>query len=129
MNEYVTDTVALILRLEKRTMGPAAHQIFADVEHGHGRLLIPTMSFAEIMYLAERKRIVATLADVHGYMQQYPNCVEAALTFAIVTTAQKITDIPELHDRLIAATAVYFDAPLLTNDRAIGASVHVQTLW
>lgn len=129
MNEYVADTVALILRLEKRTMGQQARQAFVDIERGAGRLYIPSMVFAEILYLAERKRIVATLADVDGYLRHYPTCVEAPLTFAIVATAQQIDDIPELHDRLIAATAVYLHRPLLTNDSVIRTTTAVQTLW
>lgn len=57
MNEYVADTVALILRLEKRTMGQQARQAFVDIERGAGRLYIPSMVFAEILYLAERKAL------------------------------------------------------------------------
>ena len=35
MSEYATDTVGLILRLEKRQMGAAARKIFTDVERQH----------------------------------------------------------------------------------------------
>jgi len=37
-----------------------------------------------------------------------------------------IPDIPELHDRLIAGTAKYIDAPILTNDPIILNSKYVQ---
>jgi predicted nucleic acid-binding protein len=50
-------------------------------------------------------------------------------SFAIIATAQAITDIPELHDRLIAATAVHLRLPLITNDTKISNSAHVQTIW
>ena len=126
---YVADTVALILRLEKRTMGMAAQQAFQTVEAGQDQLLVPAMVCSEIMYLAERKRIAATLGDVERYVATYATCQEAPLTLAIVKAAQAITDIPELHDRLIAATAVHHQGTLLTNDITITASDHVQTLW
>ena len=129
LSEYVVDTVALILRLEARRMGMQARQRFIEMEQGAARLYVPTIVFAEILYLAERKRITTTLAKAHAYLLQFPYCVEAPLTLAIAITAQTIDDIPELHDRLIAATALHRQLPLLTNDTKIGASTHVQTIW
>jgi len=38
------------------------------------------------------------------------------------------TDIPKLHDRMIAATARYLDIPLITNDPEIKDSEFVNTL-
>jgi len=129
MNEYVVDTVALILRLESRQMGSQARQTFVDVEQNQARLHVPTIVFAEILYLAERKRITTTLSAVQAYFSHFTNCVEAPLTLAIMMTAQQITDIPELHDRLIAATALHLKLPLLTNDPKIAASSYIKTLW
>lgn len=126
---YVADTVALVLRLEKRTMGAAVEQAFQEIEQQRAQLLLPAMVFAEIMYLSGRKRITATLADVETYVTAQPSCMAAPLTLEIVKAAQTINDIPELHDRLIAATAVHHKAILLTNDVTISASTHVQTLW
>ena len=40
-----------------------------------------------------------------------------------------ITDIPELHDRLIAATARIHNVELITNDPVIQASAFVRTIW
>lgn len=128
-HEYVIDTVALVLRLESRQMGNQAQQKFMDAEQGLARLHVPTMVFAEILYLAERKRITCSLVDVHAYLHRFPTCTEAPLTLAIALAAQRVTDIPELHDRLIAATAFHLNLPLLTNDTKISASRYVQTLW
>jgi len=55
MNEYVVDTVARVLRLEARVMGSQAQQIFVDMEQGKARLHVPTMVFAEILYLADER--------------------------------------------------------------------------
>jgi len=50
------------------------------------------------------------------------------LTLEILKTASTITDVPELHDRLIAATAVHHGVSLLTNDPELIASQHVITI-
>lgn len=129
INEYVVDTVALILHLEARVMGSQAQQIFKDMEQNKVRLHVPTMVFAEILYLAERKRITTTIMDAQAYLSRFTHCNEAPLTLAIILAAQQITDIPDLHDRLIAATALHHQLPLLTNDTKISASTYVHTLW
>jgi len=76
-------------------MGMQARQRFIEMEQGAARLYVPTIVFAEILYLAERKRITTTLAKAHAYLLQFPYCVEAPLTLAIAITAQTIDDIPE----------------------------------
>jgi len=47
----------------------------------------------------------------------------------VLVRAGKLFKIPELHDRLIVASADLLGAPLLTRDRAITASRYVQTIW
>lgn len=51
------------------------------------------------------------------------------MSFAVVENASQITDIPELHDRLIAATAKSLNLDLITNDPKIQASQFVSTVW
>jgi len=49
-------------------------------------------------------------------------------SFDILKTASEIDDIPELHDRLIAATARYLGLSLITNDPVIKNSQFVEVL-
>ena len=46
-----------------------------------------------------------------------------------IQAAFGISDIPELHDRLVAATARHYGVPLLTNDPVIRASTAGPTIW
>ena len=136
MIKYVTDTMALVLYLERRRMGAAAHDAFERADRGEGVVIhIPAMVLAEILYLSERKRIAATVGDVATLLHDVRSIVSnggfwvAPLDLAVIERAAQITDIPELHDRLIAATAAEREAPLLTNDPEIVTSASVQTLW
>lgn len=128
-NEYAADTVALILRMEHRKMGNAAKIAFDQAEADLATIYIPSFSLAEILCLSEKKRIQTTLTAVKDYISRYPNIREQPLDSAIINIAAEITDIAELHDRLIAATARYYNVPLITNDRVINASAFVQTIW
>jgi predicted nucleic acid-binding protein len=127
--EYVTDTVGLILHLEKRKLSASAEQIFDSAENGQTIIHIPAMVFAEILYLSEKKRITANLTDVSTLLQNFPNFKEFPLTADVIKSAEQITDIPELHDRIISAAAKLMNLELITNDTKIQSSTFVKTIW
>ena len=56
-SEFVTDTMGLVLRIEKRRMSPTTKLIFDSTEVGETIIYVPTLVFAEILYLSERQRI------------------------------------------------------------------------
>jgi predicted nucleic acid-binding protein len=72
-SEFVTDTMGLVLRIEKRRLSP--------------------------------------------------------MNLDVIHSAAQITDIPELHDRLIAGTARFLNLELITNDPVIQVSHFVKTVW
>ena len=127
--EYVADTVGLILYLEKRKSGANAEQIFDAAENASTIIHIPAMVFAEILYLSEKKRISANLTDVFQLIQNFPNFKEFQMSGNVIKSAAQITDIPELHDRIISATARFLNLELITNDKKIQNSSFVKTIW
>ena len=127
--EYVADTVALIVYLEKRRLGTDSQIIFDSAENSNTIIHIPAIVFAEILYLAEKQRISANLKDVKNLLQTNSNFRECPLTQTIIENAEQITDIPELHDRLISATARHLKLELITTDAKIQNSTFVKTVW
>lgn len=125
----VVDTMALVLRLENRRMPERSRQLFKSAEDGDLQLVIPAMVLAEIGYLSERNRIDTTLDMVNDYIDRFPKIEVYPLNFEIIKSCFQINDIPELHDRLIAATAYYLRCELITNDPKIESSRSVQTIW
>ena len=128
-SEFVADTIGLVLRIERRQLSEKVKSIFDSVESGSTIVYIPVIAFAEILYLSEKGRIHASIDTVEDYLKKYPNYKEYSLNFAVIQSAAEITDIPELHDRLIAATARHLDRELITNDSVIQASAFVKTVW
>lgn len=127
--EYVADTVGLILYLEKRKSGAAAEQIFDAAENAGVVIHIPAMVFAEILYLSEKKRISTNLTSAFQLLGNSPNFKELPLNADVIKTAARITDIPELHDRIISAGAANLNLELITNDPKIQSSKFVRTIW
>ncbi|MBX3002106.1 MAG: PIN domain-containing protein [Caldilineaceae bacterium] len=128
-NEYVTDTMGLVLRLERRKMGSKAKALFQSADDGKAVIHIPGFVFAEILYLSERNRIQATLQDVSSLLAKTPTYRQVPLTFEIVQVAANLRSIPELHDRLIAATSVTLNLSLISNDPLIAQSSNVECIW
>lgn len=128
-DEYVTDTMALVLHLENRRSSQAVRTIFESADQGKTTIHIPAMVFAEILYLSQRQRISVSLIEVENHLKDFPNYHEAPMSFEVVKNALQITDVPELHDRLIASTAIQLKLELITNDGRITASKFVETVW
>jgi predicted nucleic acid-binding protein len=110
-------------------MPKEVNKIFAEVENGNIELIIPSMVIAELAYLAERKRIDTNLKEVKRLLANFKNIKIESLSFDVIETAFQLKNIPELHDRLIAATAAIFNVSLITNDPLIKASGSVKVIW
>ena len=81
----------------------------------------------EVLYLFEKNRIDINLFDTEVLLKS-KNYQFEPLSLEILKTASDITDIPELHDRLISATARFLDIPIITNDPVIRQSHFVTAL-
>ena len=129
MNEYVSDTMAFILRPESRKLPGKVKSLFEQAEQGKARIFVPAIVLAELAYLSERGRIDTDLIQADAYFQKYTSTSEMPVNFEIVRTAFSIDDVPELHDRLIAACGKFRGCPLLTNDPDLANSKHISTIW
>ncbi len=59
-------------------------------------------------------------------VRQEPDCEIVGLTSEILDQVTQGKDVPELHDRIIVATARYYSAGILTKDRIILGSGDIQ---
>ena len=126
---FVADTMALILRLEKRKMGTSAKASFISAEKAEVDLIIPAMVLVELCYLSEKKRIETNMTEFKKYRNRYQSIVVEPITEELIEKAFEINDIPELHDRIIAGTALKAGVKLITNDPVIARSKYVEVIW
>lgn len=128
MDSFVTDTQALVkFMMGKKVINNRSHQAFKSADKGEALIIIPAIVLMEVLYLFEKNRINIGLLQTEDLFKSQ-NYQYEPLSFEILKTASEIDDIPELHDRLIAATAKYLDLPLITNDPVIRDSVFVEVL-
>ena len=128
--DYLADTVAIIKHLRQKL--PRTSQvasIFEQTDRGQHRVYISAITLMEIMYLSEARRIDLSLTDLIEHITQSSNYQIADVNRSIVQSGAEITDVPELHDRIIAGTARWLGVPILTSDAALSQSHYVQTFW
>ena len=93
---------------------------------------MPSIALVEAIFLSQRKRVSETLLARVLELQEDPDASIAVvpLDMAVVRTLNDFgpAAVPELADRVIAATARALQLPLLTVDPAIVASGLVEVI-
>ena len=92
---------------------------------------IASISIVEIIYLQEKGKLSGeALPRLNQIFASDPNWRLIPLDFEIAKAITQIplVTVPEMPDRIIAATALYLNIPLVTKDSKIQAA-NVQTIW
>lgn len=129
MSEVVADTHAVLWYVfEDPRLSPTA---LAAMTCGEP-ILVPSISLVEIIYLIEKRRIPeeafarlrAELADPAAALTLVP--LDLAVAEAVVHVPRAA--VPDLPDRLIAATALAYERPLVSRDSKIQA-IDLEVIW
>lgn len=133
MLRAVVDTHAVVWYLyADNRLSAAARDAMEEAAALGDQLAISAITLAEIVYLSERGRINSRTLDrlIEEMSSGQGLMVEIPMDTAIVLALRQIPreQIPELPDRIIAATAVHLNLPLISRDRTIQAS-NIVTIW
>lgn len=130
MARFVTDTHALVWYLTNLpNLSAAARAVFRGAAAGANQILVPAIVVAELIMMVEKRRTTLNAAHVITALESAIGFQLVPLTVPIVLRIQDAPTLPDLHDRLIVATALNFDATLITQDRAITQSGLTPILW
>ena len=109
-------------------MGQKAAKALKRIDDGQDNAFISVISLMEILYLAERNRIDIHFEETLNLIERSSNYFIVDLTPQILTVA-KTVEFPELHDRLILATAKFLDIPVVSSDRLFDQIPGISVLW
>ncbi len=123
--------VVVWLAQDYRRISPRAHSAIAEARQNDGRVAVSDITLLEIALLTSRGRLHLT-----PNVETVLNEVERRFVILPITSniAQQAFKFPAGYpndpaDRVIGATAVVEDIPLVTADRAIRKSRAVPTIW
>ncbi|GBC75881.1 hypothetical protein HRbin07_00073 [bacterium HR07] len=127
---YVVDTHALFWYLTASPqLGSQALQAFQAAEQGHAKIIVPTIVLAELYFLNEK------LGQPLNFIEEYRKMLASGLfefsplDEALILLFPYLPGIHEMHDRIVAAVALRFQAPLLTRDAEIRRSGIIAVQW
>ena len=133
MTDVVTDTHGLIWYLEDSPrLSAAARDAFGRCDRGEILVYVPTVCLVEMVYLQEKGRISLDLmarlmAELRGGAS---GLVLSGLTLEVASAVADVPrqSVPDMPDRIIAATALCLGLPLISRDHRIRLS-EVNTIW
>jgi PIN domain nuclease of toxin-antitoxin system len=133
MAEIVVDTHVVIWYFaEPNRLTPRATETVDDAE-ANGVIYVSAITVIELIYLVEKKRIPGDVLDLLRSALSDP-----ATAYQIVGLDRPIADavqripyhsVPDMPDRIIAATALHLNLPLVTRDSQIQSAALIKTVW
>jgi len=132
-SSIVADTHTLIRALfDPSRLSVAAASALASAETARAPVYVSSVSIVELRYLVEKGKFAEADYDAVLKVLRDPETAPTvvALDTEIADSLKDIVraDVPDMPDRIIAATARYLSLPLVTCDRQIQAS-GIPTIW
>jgi PIN domain nuclease of toxin-antitoxin system len=131
----VADTHAAIWHLfDDERLSAVAGMFIENAAAAGNRIMVSAISLAEIVYLVEKNRLSANAyADLKAVLDDPDHVLkEAPCTVEVVDAMRTVprTEVPDMPDRIVAATAVYFNfnVPVISRDGRIRAT-SLRTIW
>jgi predicted nucleic acid-binding protein len=115
--------------MRPRKLGEHARRAFEEIANGESTLLIPVIVLAELIFTIENKPIQADLDEILDSIQNSPNVEFVDFDYESAIRLRNLSAIPEMHDRMIVATAIEYQATLITIDESITTSGLVDVVW
>jgi PIN domain nuclease of toxin-antitoxin system len=127
--DYVTDTHSLVWYFtDDARLSIKALKAFEQTTE-KGIMIVPSIVLAEIMFIAKKGRITLTFEETLEKIEEYENFQIAPLDTDILKRTDKIEVELEMHDKLIVATSVHYNATLITKDEKIANSNACLVIW
>ena len=129
----VADTHAALWHIfDNPKLSRRAAAFFDEAAAGGNKIVVSSISLVEIVYLVEKRRLPETaysglreiLGDPDEDLMEVPVTGEISDAMHLIPRA----DVPDMPDRIIAATALHLGVPVLSRDRQIH-SANLQTIW
>lgn len=128
---YITDTHALVWYMENDPkLSQEAKSIFQKVDNMQEYIFIPCIVFFELLYLTEKKRVIADFDRFLAMVSLSRNYKIEPLCLPIIERSRRIPKerVSDPWDRLIAATSMHLNFPLITRDESL-RKIGLKVVW
>ena len=127
---YVTDTHGFLWFLtEDNRLGKNARKIFKLCDSGQEIIVIPSIVLLECLYICEKKKVNIEFKEIIEKISESLNYIIYPLNEEIILECYVMSEIGDLHDRVIVASAKILNAKLITKDEKIKRLKIIETIW
>lgn len=123
MSDVLADTHAVVWHLADPSRLSAAASAALTAAEASGRILVSSITFVELTYLVEKGKLApAVLAELWAVVRDPAEPIDSlpvSLDVAAVFDRIPRGSVPDMPDRVIAATALAHGLPLVSADRKI----------
>ena len=127
---FVVDAHALWWYMRSSTqLSSAAAAIFRLADAGGAVLVVPAIVAAEVHYLSVKLGEPLAPSDLLRAIDEADTLRLSDLGRTQLELLDRLPEIPEMRDRLIAAEAAALGSPVVTRDPDIAASPQVESIW
>ena len=133
MADIIVDTHVIIWYFADPTQFSKFAETAIDNAEVGGTIFVSSITIVELIYLAEKNKIPPDVLDLLRDALD-----DSTTAFRLIEVSREIADeveniprstVPDMPDRIIAATALHFNLPLVSIDHKIHAVTSIQTFW
>ena len=133
MAAVVVDTHAAVwYLLNAKSLSSNAQQAMDEAVQAGDPVYVSAISLVEVVYLVEKRKLPAVVLDrlTRALSEPDSGFVIAPLNFSVALAILQISreTVPDMPDRIIAATALDLGLRLVTRDSEISKS-GIETIW
>jgi PIN domain nuclease of toxin-antitoxin system len=130
MNLFLPDTHAVYwYEFQNPKLSSSAHRTFKDAESGNALLIVHPIVLAEFYWILKKTGLESRFPKYVQFVQGSAIYRYEPINLDDVNRLDDFSEIPEMHDRLIAIVADRLGATVLTTDPDILRSTKVKSLW
>ena len=124
---YVLDTHILIWYfIGSKRLKLKALEVIDRCRFSGGKLLVPTIVLSECLDIAEKQKVQFDFNKMYRLIKDDLAFEIIPFTLEIFEETVRIKSIKGIHDRIISATARFYDTEIITKDRIIKRSGEVE---
>jgi predicted nucleic acid-binding protein len=127
---YVADTHSILWFIAEDTrISSTARNLFVRAERSEIEILVPTIVLAELLYICEKAKSPLGLKDVLARILESTGFTVVPFDFEVFQEMLGMQKELDIHDRIIAATSLAYDAVIISKDEELREAEQVKVAW